>query len=294
MAKRLIFFLLLTLLSYSLPASTKTTCEDHIFSKGLLWEVKRPGSEPDYLFGTIHLEDPQVTKLPGIVEKSLLASEHYGMEVEMHPLAMATYTERSRLSDEKSLDQLISKQEYCRLTKLVSDHYGLDETVLRQLKPWAVFTFLSRPLPKGGKILDLVLAELAEKANLDTSGLETMDELLDELDSLSIEDQLEILQDTVENFYKLEQQLVELKEKYLQQDLAGMMDVSMSGHNNELLFERLMNRLLYRRNARMLDRIEPLLQQGKVFIAVGALHLPGERGLLCGLVSRGYQIKRMY
>lgn len=292
--KRLMFFLSLLPLSYSLTASTKITCEDQTFQKGLLWEIKRPGSEPDYLFGTIHLEDPQITTLPDIVEKSLLASEQYVMEVEMHPLAMATYTERSRLSGENSLDQLIGKQEYYQLTKLVSDHYDLDETVLRRLKPWAVFTFLSRPLPKNGRILDLVLAEFAQKANLDTSGLETMDELLDELDSLSVEDQLEILQDTVKNYSRLEQQLVELKEKYLQQDLAGMQKISMSGHDDELLFERLTDRLLYRRNARMLDRIVPLLQQEKVFIAVGALHLPGERGLLCGLASRGYQLNRLY
>ena len=292
--KRLIFFLSLLPLSYSLTANVKITCEDQTFSKGLLWEIKRPGLEPDYLFGTIHLEDPQITVLPDIVEKSLLASEQYVMEVEMHPLAMATYTERSKLSGENSLDQLIGKQEYYQLTKLVSDHYDLDETVFRRLKPWAVFTFLSRPLPKSGKILDQVLAELAQKANLDTSGLETMDELLDELDSLSVEDQLKILQDTVKNYYKLEQQLVELKGKYLQQDLAGMQKISMSGHDDELLFERLTDRLLYRRNARMLDRIVPLLQQEKVFIAVGALHLPGERGLLCGLASRGYQLNRLY
>jgi len=276
------------------PDSTKTICEGKTFSKGLLWEVKRENSEPDYLFGTIHLDDPQITTLPDIVEKTLLASQRYVMEIEMHPLAMATYTERSRLSGEKSLDQFLSQQEYLRLKKLVSEHYGLDENVLRQLKPWAVFTLLSRPLPKGGKILDLVLADLARKGQLDTSGLETMQELLDDLDSLSVSDQLEILRDTVKNFSILEQQLAALKEKYLQQDLTGMQNVSMSGHSDELLFERLMDRLLYRRNARMLDRIEPLLQKEKVFIAVGVLHLPGERGLLCGLASRGYQLRRLY
>ncbi|HID82089.1 MAG TPA: TraB/GumN family protein [Chromatiales bacterium] len=292
--KHLIFFIILLSPCYLFPDSTKTICEGKTFSKGLLWEVKRENSEPDYLFGTIHLDDPQITTLPDIVEKTLLASQRYVMEIEMHPLAMATYTERSRLSGEKSLDQFLSQQEYLRLKKLVSEHYGLDENVLRQLKPWAVFTLLSRPLPKGGKILDLVLADLARKGQLDTSGLETMHELLDDLDSLSVSDQLEILRDTVKNFSILEQQLAALKEKYLQQDLTGMQNVSMSGHSDELLFERLMDRLLYRRNARMLDRIEPLLQKEKVFIAVGVLHLPGERGLLCGLASRGYQLRRLY
>jgi len=36
------------------------------------------------------------------------------------------------------------------------------------------------------------------------------------------------------------------------------------------------------------------LQQGNAFIAVGALHLPGETGILNLLAGQGYQITRLY
>ena len=42
------------------------------------------------------------------------------------------------------------------------------------------------------------------------------------------------------------------------------------------------------------ERMQPLLDRGNAFIAVGALHLAGERGLLCGLAARGYLLKRLY
>ena len=287
-------FLLLLLCSSSLPASSGSSCGDATCSEGLLWEIRQSDIHRGYLFGTIHLEDPEITALPEIVEQSLLASKTYVMEVEMHPLAMQIYTERSRLDAGKSLDQLINKQDYLNLSQLVSRQYGLDETLLRRLKPWTVFNLLSRPPPKSGRIQDLVLEEMAKQAHLDTAGLETMEELLDALDSLSMEDQLAILRDTVNNYSIIEQQFSELKEKYLQRDLAGMMAINNRGHDDKKLFTRFMDRLLYGRNARMLPRIRKLLQKGDVFIAVESLHLQGERGLLCGLAIQGYQLKRLY
>ena len=41
----------------------------------------------------------------------------------------------------------------------------------------------------------------------------------------------------------------------------------------------------------MADRMEPYLQQGGVFVAVGALHLPGEEGLIRQLEQRGYTVR---
>ena len=40
----------------------------------------------------------------------------------------------------------------------------------------------------------------------------------------------------------------------------------------------------------MAERLEPLLNQGRLFVAVGALHLPGEGGVLNLLAQRGYRI----
>ena len=35
---------------------------------------------------------------------------------------------------------------------------------------------------------------------------------------------------------------------------------------------------------------EPLLEQGRVFIAIGALHLPGKQGLVALLREAGYTV----
>jgi uncharacterized protein len=52
--------------------------------------------------------------------------------------------------------------------------------------------------------------------------------------------------------------------------------------------------LLDQRNHRMVTRLHTLLQQGKLFIAIGALHLPGENGVLHLLEQQGYKVTPVY
>ena len=44
----------------------------------------------------------------------------------------------------------------------------------------------------------------------------------------------------------------------------------------------------------MLEKLEGYLEQGNTFVAVGASHLPGERGLLNLLAEKGYSVERVY
>jgi uncharacterized protein YbaP (TraB family) len=54
------------------------------------------------------------------------------------------------------------------------------------------------------------------------------------------------------------------------------------------------DRLITRRNRLMAERLQPYLQEGNAFVAVGALHLPGETGLLELLEQRGYTVRVLY
>ena len=45
------------------------------------------------------------------------------------------------------------------------------------------------------------------------------------------------------------------------------------------------------RNHRMLESLLPLMSNSTVFVAVGALHLPGDSGLIALLRKQGYQLR---
>ena len=50
--------------------------------------------------------------------------------------------------------------------------------------------------------------------------------------------------------------------------------------------------MLEQRNARMLARMADLMETQSVLVAVGALHLGGDSGLLIGIERLGYQVER--
>jgi uncharacterized protein YbaP (TraB family) len=264
------------------------------YGNGLLWRIEGHGIEPAYLFGTIHLEDPRVTELPPAVRDAFEGADSFITEVVMHPAARAAYAQGMRLPEGTSLQQYLTAPLFQRLVQITGEQYEVPAAVLDNLKPWAVFTLLSRPPPVTGRVLDELLDAEAVRLGKAVEGLETVEELVAVLDAIPLDDQIAILADTICNRSKLTGQLEDLTTLYLSQDLAGMLAVNAGPHQDEALFERFMERTLYQRNRRMARRIRDRLADGRVFIAVGALHLPGEKGILRILETRGYRISRVY
>ena len=114
------------------------------------------------------------------------------------------------------------------------------------------------------------------------------------LDTMPMDAQIAILEDSVCNHNTIVTQWNQLIELYLQRDLAGLAALNERPHDDEALFKALMERTLYRRNRRMAERMQAPLKQGGAFIGVGALHLPGEQGLLSLLQARGYRVSRVF
>jgi uncharacterized protein YbaP (TraB family) len=54
------------------------------------------------------------------------------------------------------------------------------------------------------------------------------------------------------------------------------------------------SRFILDRNRRMVERMGRRLFEGNAFIAVGALHLPGEDGILRLLEQQGYAVTAVY
>jgi uncharacterized protein YbaP (TraB family) len=87
-----------------------------------------------------------------------------------------------------------------------------------------------------------------------------------------------------------------LREAYLARDLVAVYDLLNAAKVDDSTgaVARFEQRLVIDRNRRMVDRMGELLQQGNAFVAVGALHLPGEQGILQLLADRGYRVTRVY
>jgi uncharacterized protein YbaP (TraB family) len=58
--------------------------------------------------------------------------------------------------------------------------------------------------------------------------------------------------------------------------------------------EKFYKALVTDRNERMSDRIAKFIKQQPTFIAIGALHLPGEKGVIGLLRKKGFKVEPVY
>jgi uncharacterized protein YbaP (TraB family) len=264
------------------------------FSEGLLFRVQGSDGTASYLFGTIHSEDPRVTKLPQQVRAAFDASATLALEVDMDPLSLLSAAGAMMLEEGQDLHSLVGDATYerCRET---AKRLGLPESVLNRYKPWAVAVLFSLPPVDSGQFLDLLLYQAASARAKTIVGLETVDEQLGTFDGLSMTDQIALLEDAIENIEQLPKLLEALISTYLRRDLRGLTELSLENFQGDSeIMGRFQEAAIFSRNRRMVDRLTPYIERGGVFAAVGALHLPGEQGMLNLLQQRGYPVEKRY
>ncbi|MHB8536021.1 MAG: TraB/GumN family protein [Sulfuricaulis sp.] len=264
------------------------------YAQGLLWKIEKPGVAPSYLFGTIHSDDPRVTALPPPVTAAFDACQRFTMEALIDGDGLVRMAQAMYFDDGRTLEQVIGRPLYAQTVKALAAH-GVSAQSVENQKPWAVVMSLSMPPLKTGEFLDLILEERAGRQDKTVTGLETMDEQIAVFNGLPLADQVALLRETVASQADFNKEFEGLLNAYLARDLAALARLSMKHSPDEnRMYRTVMDRLLTRRNTRMAERMQPLLNEGASFIAVGAAHLPGQTGLLNLIEKAGYRVTSVY
>ena len=297
MLARALTLILLSVLGVLAPLGLGAAwAEDATAPTGILFEIRVPGDgQSSFLFGTIHSEDPRVTALPEPARAAFDASSRVVLEVVPDASAIVkamltmAYTNGRRLRD--VLPANLYRETLTALAEL-----GMTEAAIEDLKPWAVVTLLANPTSKTGEFLDMLIHREALAAGKMIQGLETMAEQLAVFDALSEADQIALLRETLESRAELPGLFEALVTAYVARDLAALQAIS-DAHlaaADPVLAEHFRTVIIAARNRRMLERMTPLIEAGGSFIAVGALHLTGEAGLLESLRKRGFEVTIAY
>jgi len=122
-----------------------------------------------------------------------------------------------------------------------------------------------------------------------------MQEQIAVFNGMSLEDQIVLLRDAVQTHQLTQDVVEELAGAYLNRDLRALLALSEKYKPQDArVYNAMMDRLLVRRNINMSERMRVRLKEGNAFVAVGALHLPGDTGLLRLLSNAGYRVTRVY
>jgi hypothetical protein len=270
-----------------------------LYGHGVLWKIEGGGAAPSYLFGTIHLRDKRVTTLPGPVANAIDATRSLSIEVLLNAAAKVRTMGRMMITEGPKLDDILGDALFARVVDAAAP-FGLNRNVVKHMKPWAMWLLLSLPPEemKGGSgmPLDEALQVEAMRRGKPVYGLETIDEQLDSVAGFTEYEQIALLASAVDDRPKVEAMIEHMTRLYLARDVASIYDLmtAQSWNIERAVIDSVMERLIDFRNLRMTERMIARLDEGAAFVAVGAMHLPGERGMLRLLEQRGYTVSRVY
>jgi uncharacterized protein len=166
------------------------------------------------------------------------------------------------------------------------------------LQPWVVTSLIGKSVCEAKRAatnftLDQSLVFQAQLSNVPVLGLETISEQLHVFADFSIEDEVKMMLDALSPQVPHEDVLATLINLYQQRRVTvALLLARKYGNSAGLghLNERFTTALLGKRNVNMAKRAAPLIDKGQAFIAVGALHLAGDDGVVELLRKAGYQV----
>ena len=273
-------------------------------AEAVLWKVDAPGGQTSHLFGTIHLSDPRVSVLSDNVKATLGKSTMLAVEVadlsdSAMGAAMADAAQSLMYADGRSLTDKLSGPEIAQVEAIVGKS-GMPIESAHMLRPWLLNMLLSvsecerRQMAAGATVLDIRLAEDAQKQAIPIVGLESIAQQLTALSAMPEDQQLLMLKSGLKYADRTDDMMETLVQLYLKRQMGAAIPFQLALAAKTGVppsaFDGFQKALLFDRNERMRDTMRPLLDKGRAFIAVGALHLSGDKGLVALLRQAGFTI----
>lgn len=269
-------------------------------SSQVLYKVEGNGlSSPSYVFGTHHLAPISVLDQFGAKAPYESVSQVVGeIDMTQDQMALAQAMQPHMMAPaDSTLSKVIAPEDFTVISeefKKWAPMQGMELSMLDMMKPMAVTTMIAATMAQqampgfnpaeqldswfqlqgkaaGKKIIPLETVEQQATLLFDTTPISYQAEALVEL----LKDPSEALENTKA-----------LTEAYNNQDLDKMLKLS----EDEDEHPEFMIALLDKRNADWLTKLPAIFKEGPTFVAVGALHLAGDKGIVEGLRKLGYKV----
>lgn len=295
----------------ALPAADRAAVEAEAarqpFAAGNFWRVTR-GDEQAVVVGTYHLNDPRhdasVARLRPIIEsaQTLLVEASPAEEARLKE-AMAK-DPSLMLSDGPTLPERLTEDEWRMLSDALRAR-GIPPFMAAKFAPWYVSMTIAIPPcamaeaqnPDG---LDRRAMRVAEAAGVPIAALEPWDTVFGLFADLGEDEQLAMIRTALPLEDRVADLAVTLSGRYFTGESRKVWEYmrleshDMPGYTPESAdaeFARMEETLILGRNRAWIPVIETALARGPAVVAVGALHLPGQDGVLALLERRGFRVE---
>ena len=271
----------------------------------LLWKVSGNGlNSPSYIIGTHHLAPLNITDSIAGLQKAMDETRQVYGELKMSemqsPATMQQMQKMMMIEGDTTLTSLLSPEDFATTNTFSKENLMLDLTMAPKLKPAfllnnvvvvAYIKHIGNFNPQ--EQLDSFFQTQATQKGKKVDGLETPDFQFNLLfNGFSLQRQAQLLMCTLNNLDAEVENLKKLTDAYMKQDLNKMVTISEERKGNQcdpIPGEE--DAMIYNRNKTWAEKLPAIMAAAPTFVAVGALHLPSEKGLLNLLKKQGYTVE---
>lgn len=259
---------------------------------GLLWKISGKGLDSaSFLYGTFHLLCPEDLDFSEETLDALGRTRLLALELDFDdPGLMAALQQHLFLEDGQSARDYLTEEEYELVSGFFDSELGMPFAQMDRIKPFFLSSMiLLRTLDCEPASPEQQLAGLAGEQGMEVVGLETVEEQIGFVDNIPLEDAAKILVSDIREAASEEDMAAEIVEIYLSGDLAGIQEIIDEYMGQE--YAGIQKGLITDRNRDWIPKIGQMITSQPTFIAVGAGHLPGKKGLIRLLQKKGYTVE---
>ncbi len=262
----------------------------------LLWQISGNGLQrPSYLFGTIHMICSDDAALSDSLKNAIQNSDAVYFEVDMDNLfEMLGVVRKMKMRNDTTLADLLDKEDYEKVKKYFEDKGTiLPFSILETYKPLLAASMLM----EGGtecqspEAMEEVIMKEAKLHSKNVKGLETMSYQMSIFDTIPYKMQAMQLVKYIDDAGKGEtdnKEYDKLLQAYKDQDLSKLEEITKT---TDMGIANFTDILLYNRNRNWVEKLKTILPDKSILVAVGAGHLPGDKGVINLLRKAGYTVK---
>lgn len=256
----------------------------------LLWKIEGKNSKPSYLFGTMHMINGEFYHFSNNLTQRIVASEAIIMEMGGMPNPLTTFQAMSL--DSGKVHDYFTKDQLIELLAFMDTVMGISPQEFDQtygaMKPFFILQTLSQNyFDASAKSYDLTIMSLAAEKNIPLIGLETIEEQLGFFDEIPMASMAEMILETIRNQEEEKESTLKLMEFYSKEKVDKLIPLLEKQSVEIMNFEDV---FLYNRNMAWVPKIEKEIKNKACFVAVGAAHLFGKKGLIELLRAAGYTV----
>ena len=265
----------------------------------LLWKISGHGlKQNSYLFGTHHLIPIQfLDSIPGIYPAFNNAQMVVSEIVLSDPDIAAGISQAAMLPDTLTMEDLLPADDYEYADKEFMKVLQMSLKNLNKMHPSLIQTFFELELYKTRAHFDentksdSYFQLVANQKGIPVKGLETVKKQIELLfPKYDLKGKAQELINTIKNKETLYADYEEINKLYRAGDIEGLNIVNKKWNKKWGISAEENAEMLDIRNKEWVTQLPELIKLNSCFIAVGALHLPGENGLIQLLRRAGYKV----